>query len=106
MTQNAVLKQRSITPRGEPIIDMAMSTVKYTIGKLSTRALGSDKHLCPYNFRHTRFTLLAERGESLQKIQHIKGSADMRSVFPYLHARPVEVIVDDMGEESHNIIVT
>jgi len=56
--------------------------------------------LCPYNFRHSRLTLLAEKGASLEELMRFKGSRTVQSVRPYLHARKVEYTIQmDVGDE-------
>jgi len=50
--------------------------------------------LCPYNFRHTRMTLLAERGVSEETLMQFKGARSRHSVRPYLHARKIEYSVE------------
>lgn len=39
----------------------------------------------PYILRHNRWSSMAEKGAPLEIIRQLKGSKDMRSVFPYLH---------------------
>ena len=50
--------------------------------------------LCPYNFRHSRMTLLAEKGITIDNLMRFKGARSKRSVSPYLHARKVEYSVE------------
>ena len=50
--------------------------------------------ICPYNFRHSRMTLLAERGASIDNLMKFKGARTRRSVRPYLHARKVEYEIE------------
>jgi integrase len=56
------------------------------------KALGKD--LCPYNFRHSRMTLLAEAGASEEQLKRFKGSFTTASVRKYLHVRKVEYTVE------------
>jgi integrase len=62
------------------------------IERLGYNALGIS--LCPYNFRHSRLTLLAESGASEEKLMKFKGSRTRSSVRPYLHARKVDYEVE------------
>lgn len=62
------------------------------ISHISEDALGF--RLCPYNFRHSRMTLLAEGGATKDELMRFKGSRTDRSVTPYLHARRVEYKID------------
>jgi len=50
--------------------------------------------ICPYNFRHSRLTLLAEKGATVDTLMKFKGARNRRSVRPYLHARKVEYEVE------------
>ena len=54
----------------------------------------TGKCLCPYNFRHSRMTLLAEKGASMEKLKMFKGSRSDSSVRPYLHIRKVSYDVE------------
>lgn len=62
------------------------------IDRLGWDALGIS--LCPYNFRHSRLTLQAEKGATENELMRIKGSRSRQSVKPYLHARKVEYDVE------------
>ncbi len=50
--------------------------------------------LCPYNFRHSRLTLLAEQGASAETLKRFKGSFSDQSVSQYLHVRAVEYTLE------------
>jgi integrase len=60
--------------------------------KICKKALGID--LCPYNFRHSRMTLMAEAGATDQELMRFKGSRSPRSVRSYIHAKKIEYTVD------------
>lgn len=62
------------------------------VSNLSRNTLGLT--LCPYNFRHTRMTLLAEHGASEEQLKQFKGSFTTQSVRPYLHIRKVEYTIE------------
>lgn len=49
----------------------------------------SENKYCPYHFRHSRFTRLAEQSATWEEIAKWKGAADIRSVKPYLRAQPI-----------------
>lgn len=46
--------------------------------------------LCPYNFRHSRLTLLSESGAGIETLMYFKGSRDIKSIANYLHARKIK----------------
>jgi integrase len=62
------------------------------IDRIGWDALGVN--ICPYNFRHSRLTLLAEKGATETELMRYKGSFTRQSVRPYLHARKVEYDVE------------
>lgn len=62
------------------------------INRLGYDALGVS--ICPYNFRHSRMTLLAEKGATLEELMRVKGGRTIQSVRPYVHARKVEYEVE------------
>lgn len=97
--------KRPLPPKEDRIIEFLADYLKNcNEGKLfpiSTRTVerivlragnnGLRRFLCPYNFRHTRMTLLAQKGATLDELLHFKGSTDIKSVRTYLHARPFKV---------------
>jgi len=74
------------------IFDFVDRTGEYIISRLSKRALNIE--LCPYNFRHSRMTLLAEKGATKETLKKFKGARSDRSINEYLHARAVEYDVE------------
>lgn len=62
------------------------------IYRLSEDVLGET--LCQYNFRHSRMTLLAEKGATKDELKRFKGSRSDRSVASYIHARHVKYSID------------
>jgi site-specific recombinase XerD len=46
--------------------------------------------LCPYTFRHSRLTQLAEQGAGIDTLLRFKGSRDIKSIQMYLHAKEVK----------------
>jgi integrase len=63
------------------------------VSKVSKKAIG--KNLCPYNFRHSRMTVMAEAGKTDEEIMRYKGARSIRSVRPYVHAREVKYEIED-----------
>jgi len=104
LMQNCILKYRETLPVGSKLFDIPDRTLRHMIERVSKDALGEDKQLCPYNFRHSRFTILAEQGYMPHELKYIKGADDLRSVEPYLHARPMEITVKDDGKNSDIIL--
>jgi site-specific recombinase XerD len=45
--------------------------------------------ICPYNFRHSRLTQLSEQGAGIETLMYFKGSKDIKSIQPYLHAKEI-----------------
>jgi len=80
------------------IFQFSIRTGFNVIKRLGWSVLGIG--ICPYNFRHSRMTLLAEKGASIDNLMKFKGARSRRSVRPYLHARKVEYEVEvDVGDE-------
>ena len=74
------------------IFTFSQKTGSNIIQRLGYDALGVQ--LCPYNFRHSRMTLLAEKGATEDELKRFKGSRSTQSVRPYVHARKVEYSVN------------
>jgi len=74
------------------IFNFSRRTGYNIIDRIGHDALGIN--LCPYNFRHSRLTLMAEKGASEGELMRIKGARSRASVKPYLHARKVEYDVE------------
>jgi len=77
---------------GELIFSFSRRHGLNIIYRISMRAFGFK--LCPYNFRHSRLTLLAEKGATIEELKRFKGARGDKSVTNYLHARKVEYSVD------------
>lgn len=60
----------------------------YNIVNRASRIIGVD--ICPYNFRHSRLTILAEQGAGIETLMYFKGSKRIKSIEPYIHAREVK----------------
>jgi integrase len=45
--------------------------------------------ICPYTFRHSRMTKLARFGASIDELMYWKGAEGVKSVAPYLRAKPI-----------------
>jgi integrase len=74
------------------IFNFSRRTGYNIIDRLGQDALGVN--LCPYNFRHSRLTLMAEKGATEGELMRIKGARSRASVKPYIHARKVEYDVE------------
>ena len=83
-----VVKYIERQPEGRLFL-MTVRTMEYIIERLGRKGL--HKYVCPYNFRHTRMTMLSREGRTIDEMLHFKGASDMRSVTPYLHAKPFKV---------------
>ncbi len=75
------------------LFTMSIKTGYNIISKISKDTLGVN--LCPYNFRHSRMTLLAEHGASEEKLKQFKGSFTNESIRKYLHVRQVEYTIEN-----------
>lgn len=71
------------------LFDYGLSWVEKRINKLGRAVLG--KQICPYHFRHSGVTGEASKGRTLDQLMHYKGSKDVRSVVPYVHASPYDI---------------
>jgi len=71
---------------------MSRKTFNNIIERLGYDAL--NVKICPYNFRHSRMTLLAEMGKGRGELMRFKGARSERSVYAYDHARKVDYDVD------------
>lgn len=71
------------------IFPMSDRTIERIVNRVSKKALG--RILAPHHIRHSRLTYLAEKGYPIHFLQYFKGASDIKSVAPYLHARPVEL---------------
>lgn len=69
-----------------PISTRTVERIIYKAGRQALR-----RNICPYNFRHTRMSILGSKGATIDELLHFKGSTDIRSVSPYLHAKPFKV---------------
>jgi integrase len=61
------------------------------INRLGMQAIG--KEVAPYHLRHSAVTREASQGRTLDQLKHFKGAKSIRSVEPYLHASPYDVMV-------------
>ena len=71
----------------KPLFDFSRKT-GYNIVSRASKYIG--KEICPYNFRHSRLTQLSEQGAGLETLMYFKGSKNIRSIQPYLHARNIK----------------
>lgn len=59
------------------------------VARASEKGLG--RRIAPYTFRHSRLTKLARAGWGIEELKYWKGARTLKSIEPYLHARPVEM---------------
>lgn len=59
-----------------------------------------NKRLAPYHCRHSAVTNEASKGRTPDQLMHFKGAKSLKSVMPYLHARPYDISVND----SHSMV--
>lgn len=76
----------------KPIFDISRRTFYNIINRIGYDALNVS--ICPYNFRHSRMTLLAEKGASKEQLKRFKGSRTDKSVNAYVHARKIDYDVE------------
>jgi len=82
----------------ENLFSFSKRTGYNIISRLGMSVLGFP--LCPYNFRHSRLTLLAEKGATNDELKRFKGSSTDKSIKPYIHARNVEYTVETTISEN------
>lgn len=76
----------------ELLFSFSIRTGYNIVSKLGEKALRLN--ICPYNFRHSRMTLLAEQGATMDELKRFKGSSTDTSVKPYIHAKAIEYTVE------------
>ena len=81
-------KENNIKHPELPLFNFTRRT-GYNIVSRASRVIGIS--LCPYNFRHSRLTHLAEEGASINEMLRFKGSKSLKGLEPYLHAQEVKV---------------
>lgn len=81
------LKEEGQLNSERPLFNFTRRT-GYNIVNRASKYLSSE--LCPYNFRHSRLTQLSEQGAGLETLMYFKGSKDIKSIQPYLHARNIK----------------
>jgi len=80
----------------KPLFRMCRKT-GYNIVQRAGKVIGTE--ICPYNFRHSRLTQLAEQGAGIETLMYFKGSRDIKSIEPYLHAKEVRFKLSREREE-------
>jgi len=85
---NVLLEQRDKLLKmsgneGTRLFPICRRTCSQTIEKLS------EGRFCPYNFRHSRLTKLANEECTLGELMSWKGARDTRSVSPYLAGKKI-----------------
>lgn len=78
--------------RRENIFGFSKRTGYNIVSRLGFNVLG--RAICPYNFRHSRLTIEAEKGKTDDELKRFKGSSTDKSIKPYIHARKVEYTVE------------
>jgi len=73
------------------------------VTRLGIQELG--KPICPYHFRHSRFTILANNGYDAWQLKAIKGSKRLASVEVYVHTVPELVKLGNMDQTRRNRIM-
>jgi len=85
-------KQRYIQKKQDIDLEKQLFTfcrkTGYNIVERASEIIGVN--ICPYNFRHSRLTLLSEDGAGIETLMYFKGSRDIKSIANYLHARKVK----------------
>lgn len=96
--QRYIQNKKDIDPTVQ-IFDFCRKT-GYNIVERAGKIIGTE--ICPYNFRHSRLTLLSEDGAGVEKLMYFKGSRDISSIATYLHARKVKFRLskDDRGDKQ------
>lgn len=94
---NYVGMMKQVNPGGRLFTYNARQRIWDVVNRASTRALGYA--LTPYNFRHSRLTKLARSGATVDELMYWKGARSVKSVSPYLHARPVKVDLSEIDKE-------
>ena len=61
----------------------------YNIVERASKVIGIP--ICPYNFRHSRLTLEARKGATIDELMQLKGSKDIKSLSPYIHASEIRL---------------
>ena len=87
---------------GEKIIKRKWQWGNKIITRLGISEL--KRPICPYTFRHSRFSILAFNGYTAWQIKEIKGSKDLRSVEMYVHAVPELVKFSNMNQSRGEML--
>jgi len=80
---------KTIKDPEQKLFDMTGRNMRYLVDRYGIRIL--RRHLCPYAFRHQALTRYAREGKGLEDLMYLKGSADVRSISPYLHGKKQEI---------------
>lgn len=91
-----IAKQVQQTREGDRILPYTTRWGQMLLNRLGNDVIGLP--LSPYHFRHTAVTNEAAKGRTLDQLMHFKGAKDVRSVIPYVHARPYKIQM----EEEHD----
>jgi len=73
------------------LFDMTSRNMRYLIDRRGFKLL--RRHLCPYAFRHQTLTRYAREGKGIEDLMYLKGSADIRSISPYLHGKKQDIVI-------------
>lgn len=83
-----VVKYISTVPEEARVFKISTRMVEIVIEGLGQK---TGLSICPYNFRHSRFTTMSQQGATIDELMHMKGTTDIKSISPYLHAKPFKV---------------
>jgi len=76
----------------EFLFPISRRMIAYIVDKAGMKSL--NRHLCAYAFRHSAMTRFANKGYGIEQLMHLKGSADIKSISPYLHGKDQEIDVE------------
>jgi len=76
------------------LFNMSSRNMRYLVDKAGFKIL--RRHLCPYAFRHQTLTRYAREGKGIEDLMYLKGSADVRSISPYLHGKKQDIKIKEI----------
>ena len=76
---------KSMKTKEQYIFNISDRRIRQIIDTLGMVALG--RNLCIYALRHWGLTQSAKSGKGIEALMYLKGSADVKSVSPYLHGK-------------------
>ena len=81
-----IIKYLRTIPQGSRVVEYSKRWAEVLINRLGMQVC--NKKFSPYHLRHAAITREAGRGVTIDGLMHFKGARSVRSVQPYLHARP------------------